>query len=55
VDDLTIRDHIASHIPYGYRAEQFNTMFFNITSRDDGKTWSTPWIIDDPAVYVRRR
>lgn len=55
VDDLTIRDHIASHIPYGYRAEQFNTMFFNITSRDDGKTWSTPWIIDDPAVYVRNR
>jgi hypothetical protein len=55
VDDLTIRDHIASHIPYSYQAEQFNTMFFNITSRDDNKTWSTPWIIDDPAVYVRRR
>jgi hypothetical protein len=55
VDDLTYRDHIASHFPYGNKCEKFNTMFFNITSRDDGKTWSTPWVIDDPAVYVRRR
>jgi hypothetical protein len=55
VNDLTYRDHIASFFPYGYRSEKFNTMFFNITSRDDGKTWSTPWVIDDPAVYVRRR
>ncbi len=55
VDALTYRDHIASHYPYGYKAEQFNTMFFNITSRDDGRTWSTPWVIDDMEVFVRRR
>jgi len=29
----------------------FNTIFFNVCSVDDGKTWSTPWIIDDPKVY----
>ena len=55
VDNLTYRDHIASYFPYGYQAQEFNTMFFNITSRDDGKTWSTPWVIDDAAVYVLRR
>lgn len=55
VDKLTYRDHIGSHFPYGFKCEKFNTVFFNITSRDDGKTWSTPWVIDDPAVYVRRR
>ncbi len=55
VDDLTYRDHIGSHFPYGLKCEQFNTFFFNITSRDDGRTWSTPWVVDDPAVYVRRR
>ncbi len=55
VDNLTYRDHIASHYPYGNKCEQFNTMFFNITSRDDGKTWSTPWVIDDPAIYTQRR
>ncbi len=55
VDNLTYRDHIASHYPYGYKTEQFNTMFFNITSRDDGRTWSTPWVVDDMEVFVRRR
>ncbi|MCA9069021.1 MAG: hypothetical protein KDA84_08870 [Planctomycetaceae bacterium] len=55
VNDLTYRDLIATHYPYGNQCEKFNTMFFNITSRDDGRTWSTPWVIDDPAVYVRRR
>ena len=55
VDDLTYRDHVASHYAYGLQCEKFNTMFFNITSRDDGRTWSTPWVIDDMAVYVRRR
>jgi hypothetical protein len=22
-----------------------------VCSQDDGKTWSTPWVIDDPKVY----
>lgn len=52
VDELSAADHIASQYPYGYRAEQFRTLFFNVCNRDDGRTWSTPWIIDDPSIYV---
>jgi hypothetical protein len=52
VDDLTAEDHLASRYCYGFRAERFHTFFFNVLSRDDGRTWSTSWIIDDPALYV---
>lgn len=52
---LRATDRIGSYLPYGYRCEQFNTCFFNVTSRDDGRTWSTPWIIDDVSVYALRR
>jgi len=51
VADLTAKDHIVSQFPYGYKCEQFHTMFFNIISRNDGKSWSTKWIIDDPSLY----
>lgn len=54
VEDLTAEDHITSQYPYGYRCEHFKTFFFNVCSIDDGKTWSTAWIIDDPTVYVAR-
>ena len=52
VDDLTDEDHITSQYPYGTRARSFNTFFFNVCNGDDGRTWSTPWIIDDCTVYV---
>ena len=52
VDDLTDEDHITSQYPYGSRARTFNTFFFNVCNGDDGRTWSTPWIIDDCSVYV---
>lgn len=51
VEKLTAKDRIASHYPYGYECEQFNTFFFNVCSPDDGKTWSTPWIVDDCEVF----
>jgi len=51
VEDLTQADHIASHFSQGVRCQVFNTYFFNVVNRDDGRTWSTPWIIDDPALY----
>jgi len=54
VDNLTAEDHLASYYPYGYSAEYFKTFFFNVCNGDDGKTWSTPWVIDDPAVYIVR-
>jgi len=52
VHDLTAADHIRTSIPYGIRGTTFNTIFFNVCSADNGKSWSTPWIIDDPSVYA---
>ena len=52
VDPLTPEDHIHSGFPYGYRGVSFTTMFFDLVSMDDGQTWSTPWIIDDPEFYT---
>lgn len=54
VENLTAADHIATTLPYGYQAERFSTLFFNITSANNGRTWSTPFIVDDPQVYVLR-
>ena len=54
VDDLTSEDHIASQYPYGFRCRQFHTFFFNVANRDDGRTWSTSWVIDDPSLYFNR-
>jgi hypothetical protein len=55
VDDLTADDYLDSQYSYGHRCREFETFFFDVMSRDDGRTWSTTWIIDDPALYVHRR
>jgi hypothetical protein len=52
LDDLTEDDHLASYFCYGYRARRMDLFFFNILTMDDGKTWSTPWIIDDPKFFA---
>ncbi len=52
VGKFTAADRLASTIPYGTRVENFNTIFFNIVNMDDGRTWSTEWIVDDPEIYV---
>ena len=52
VDALNADDFLGSQLPYSYQAEQFRTMFFNVCNKDDGRTWSTPWIIDDASIYV---
>jgi len=54
IENLTAKDRIASHYPYGEQGIYLNTFFFNVCSGDDGRTWSTPWIIDDPTVYIAR-
>ena len=54
VEDLRSSDHLYSSYPYGYGAEYFATQFFNSCNRNDGRTWSTPFIIDDVAVYSLR-
>jgi hypothetical protein len=53
VDDLTSADHISSQFPYGLQAQSLDTFFFNVVSGDNGQ-WSTPWIIDDPALFFAR-
>lgn len=52
VDDLTAADHITSQFPYGFNAQRLRTFFFDVCNHNDGKTWSTPFVIDDPALYV---
>ncbi len=52
VKDLTPEDHLHSGFPYNYRMVQMNNFFFNVANWDNGRSWSTQWIIDDPAVYV---
>lgn len=52
VDDLTEDDYVASYYAHGYRAYRFSTFFFNVANRHDGQSWTTEWIIDDPALYV---
>ncbi|MCA9085679.1 MAG: hypothetical protein KDA81_16575 [Planctomycetaceae bacterium] len=54
VEDLRASDHLYSSYPYSYTAELFATHFFNNVNTYDGKTWSTPFIVDDPAVYSLR-
>ena len=54
VDDLTMEDHLGSRHCYGFRCQRFESVFFDVFSYDNAKTWSTPWIIDDPMVYCNR-
>jgi len=51
VENLGKDDYITSQNPYGFRALQYRTFFFNVCNGDDGRTWSTAWIIDDPTLY----
>ncbi len=51
-DDLTAKDHIASCFPQSVHCQVLNTMFFNVVNIDDGRSWSTPWVIDDPSFFV---
>lgn len=52
VSNLSSADHLGSYRPYGLNCDRFNSFFLNVTSPDDGHSWSTPWVIDDPSVYV---
>ncbi len=54
VDDLTEDDYITSQFPYDYRAERFRSFFYNVCSADNGRNWSTSFVVDDPKVFVLR-
>lgn len=51
-EDLTAADLLYSSHPYGMKALVLDNFFIDVANREDGETWSTPWVIDDPAVYV---
>lgn len=55
VDPLEPADHIYSYFPYNYRVEQLTTLFFDTFNHEDGKTWSTPVIVDDTGLYLNSR
>ncbi len=52
VEDLTSADYITSQYPYGRQALRLRSFFFNVVNGDNGKDWTTPWIVDDSKVYV---
>jgi len=54
VDGLTEKDYLGSYMCYGLRARSMGSFFFNVVNQDDGKSWSTSWIVDDPSLYVAR-
>lgn len=55
VEDLTEKDLIGSSYPFGYRAKRLRSCFFNICNGDDGRTWSTEFVIDDTQLFMTNR
>jgi len=52
VDDLTEEDHLYSGFPYGSRALFFDNFFFDVANFENGKSWSTPWVVDNNEFFV---
>jgi len=52
--NLTHADHIASHHYGDYTVVRFNTYFFDVCNANNGRSWSTPWVIDDTELYISR-
>jgi len=52
IDDLAKEDCVGSYWCYGYRAHTFQTFFFNVINMDDGRSISTPWVVDDAYLYA---
>lgn len=52
IENLTEDDYLMSSYPYSMKCITYDNFFFNVANWDNGRTWSTPWVIDDPKVYV---
>jgi hypothetical protein len=52
IRDLTAQDRLFTSTPYGNHTLFVDSFFVNVANLDNGRTWSTPWVIDDPTVYV---
>jgi hypothetical protein len=55
VENLTAENRLASYYCYGFHCDRFNSVFFNISNMDNGRSWSTSWIVDDPQIFYTRR
>jgi hypothetical protein len=52
VEDLTADDHLGTYMCYNWRGTVFTTFFFNVMNFDNGRSWSTPWVIDNAFLHV---
>ena len=52
IEELSREDYIATAMPYGYRCEELRSFFYNVVNGDNGRDWSTDWIVDNPKLYV---
>ena len=52
VGPLRDEDRLYSSKPYGMTCLAIDNFFVDVANFEDGKSWSTPWVIDDPTVYV---
>ncbi len=53
IDDLSADDYVMSSFPYSMRCMTFNNFFFNVANWENGRSWSTKWVIDDPKIFVQ--
>lgn len=54
IEDLTADDHVGSYMSYGWQGVTFSTFFFNVMNFDNGRSWSTPWVVDNTFLHVAR-
>lgn len=52
VEDLTADDHLGTYMCYNWRGTVFTTFFYNVMNFDNGRSWSTPWVIDNAFLHV---
>ncbi|MFN0022075.1 MAG: hypothetical protein ACKVP0_27820 [Pirellulaceae bacterium] len=52
IDDLTEKDYLGGWHCYSWRGVNFSTYFFNVINMDNGRSWGTPWTIDNAYLYV---
>ena len=52
IENLTADDFLGSYMCYNWRGVSFTTFFFNVMNIDNGRSWSTPWVIDNAFLHV---
>lgn len=52
IEDLTADDHLGSYMCYNWRGVVFTTFFYNVMNFDNGRSWSTPWVVDNAFLHV---